>query len=372
MLTLAYIIGNFGIFYINATINTFFLVMFEEMGVYNPAVFMGVGWIVGAALEPFIGIISDRYIKIGRKLFILVGTILCLIALSLLYQEKGHIILNILMFYYGFHIYQIPLGALIPDQINKGRLQKISGLWNLSGALGSIAAPLFGVFLLRYGYNYIYIGLLIVIMFTTTIPLLLVKESKHIDYRYSIRKVITDYVSNKVIRDFYTAKFLWWMGLGCYLPFIVNNLIERGLTESVSGIVFTSFMIVNCVSLIFLSRFKIKDFNAVLSYAIISFGLCTMIMYLNISINIMILLVLITGMMYGIIMLCSYEIMVEMIPQGEGGMYLGIDNVFLNIPQALSAFLVSTTFDVNSKLFLAFTSFFMSLSYIYIMRGWNN
>ncbi len=371
MLNFAYVIGNFGIFYCNATINTFFLIIFKSAGFHNPAALLGIGWIIGAMLQPLTGILSDVYIKYGRKPFILAGVLACAFSLALLYQQKGYFIYNIILFYIGLHIYQIPLNALIPDQVGAERLQEISGLWNLSGALGSVTAPLLGVVLLKQGYIYIFLGLFIIITASAAVPLLFIRENRHIQIKHDLWRVLTDYMTSKYIEKFYAAKLLWWMGLGCYLPFIVYNLMNRGLSAGASGMIYTSFMAVNCIASIFLSKFKIKDCRYALSNAIIGVGLCTITMYINKNIDLTILFILMTGVMYGIIMICSYKIMIEMIPREEGGMYLGMDNVFLNIPQALSAFLVAAVSNINNNMHLVFSSLFMSISYIYILYAWN-
>ncbi|MDI6601825.1 MAG: MFS transporter [Thermoanaerobacteraceae bacterium] len=366
-----YVIGNFGIFYINATISTFFLFIFNYIGIHNPAMLLGMGWILGAVLQPLIGIFSDKYIKLGRKFFIWIGISICIISLLFLFKKRGNIIYDILLFYIGVHIYQIPLSAFIPDQIDKERLQTISGLWNFSGSLGSIIAPLLGVILLNQGYNYIFLGLLIIMIVSTAIPLVYIKEKQNKAYTRSIRQSVTSYLTNKSVRNFYIAKFLWWTGLGAFLPFIVNNLVEKGLSPGSAGIIYTSFMALNCISSIIFSRFKIGNIIFPLSIAIIGFSICALLMYMSKMINFIIFLILVMGMLYGILLVSSYSVMIGMIPKGEGGMYLGLDNIFINIPQALSALLVSTAINNNNEIFLLISSLFMSLSCIYILHNWN-
>lgn len=348
------------------------MIVFAKAGLHNPSLILGIGWVLGAFIQPLIGMLSDNYIGYGRKPFILAGVSMCIISLLLLFENKLYTIYNIMLFYTGLHIYQIPLSAFIPDQIDKKKLQTISGLWNLSGGLGTIAAPMLGVLLLGKGYNYIYLGLLIVLIISTAVPLLTIKEKQFNKFRHNdMKEKIIDYLANKSIKRFYTAKFFWWLGLGAYLPFIVNNLIEKGFSEVDAGLIYSLFMTINCLSSILLIRLKKIDTYSVLTNAVIGFGLFTLMIYLINDNAIIALLIMMSGMLYGFIIVCSYRIMIGMIPQGEGGMYLGMDNIFLNTPQAIAAFLVSATIDFDNELFLLISSFFMSASFIYILHKWN-
>jgi Major Facilitator Superfamily. len=102
---------------------------------------------------------------------------MCYINIAAVFK-KGNIVFNVILFYIGLHLYQIPLSAFIPDNIEEDKLNTVSGLWNATGSLGSIVAPILGTIMLQKGYNYLFLGMFIVIIISAGIPLVLVKEKK--------------------------------------------------------------------------------------------------------------------------------------------------------------------------------------------------
>ncbi|TZE81940.1 MFS transporter [Calorimonas adulescens] len=366
-----YAIGNFGIFYINTTISTFFVMVFRLNGIQNPAILFGTGLLMGAFIQPLIGIISDIYISKGRKIFIILGVLICVISTLLLFSKKGNIIFNVILFYIGFHLYQIPLSAFIPDNIEEDKLNTVSGLWNATGSLGSIVAPILGTIMLQKGYNYLFLGMFIVIIISAGIPLVLVKEKKGQFYNNNVINSLIIYLTDKNVRNFYISKCLWWGGLGAFLPFIMENLIFKGVSADEAGKICTVFMIFNCISSIFISRVKLGSVILPLAIALITFSGCNLLFYISSNIKWIFILIPIFGVSYGTIMVCSYNLMIRMIPKGEGGMYLGFDNIFVNIPQAISAFLVSSLAIYDKDIFLIISSSFMALACIYIYHSWD-
>lgn len=340
-------IGNLGISALNVFISTYiplFLLLKRGSNSTIPLM-VSAGFFTGIVVQPLSGMLSDYIRKLfgSRKVIILVfGTItgICIELIPRLYStEQVYIVVFIL--FIAFHAYQIPLAAMIPDNICIADRKKASAYWSLAGMTGYMVIPLMAILFWNKNIRAFFDVLSVIIIITLSIPLIYTRENRinTVKPNNMNKEDLFKSIRGKAIADFYILKSCWWMAAGFIIPFFPNFMNEVfGITVVSISITIELAILLGMGTLIFfILHPECMGNKRLLLYLSMLFILSYSAIYTYFSsLTVIIAAMFLYGIIFAILTSIPLSILYEIMPKGREGLFLGLDNIFLNMPQAVS------------------------------------
>lgn len=337
---------NFGISAINVFLSTYIPLYLTGIGA-KPMVISGIisaGFFMGIILQPISGIISDilkRTLHTRKIVFFIFGIIasICIEIIPRL-QNKGQVYYAIIVLFAAFHIYQVPLSAMVPDNTAMSEQGKSSAYWSIMGMAGSLTVPFLAAILWGTGKRFVFDILSLTIIISICIPLFYTRE-RSTAYQETGRSNLKEIILSergKEIVNFYKIKICWWIAAGFIIPFFPYYMSEM-FKASIVCISFTiqSTLIAGIIASLLLIRYK-KDIDkfAFLSASLIYIFIYCIICMVSSNICFAVLLMILYGGVLAILTAVPLSMLYQMMPRDRFGEFLGIDNIFLAFPQAMS------------------------------------
>jgi MFS family permease len=286
---------------------------------------------------PFIGAWSDRIrTRIGRrKPFIAVGAPLAFIGFIgipfMLNVSLIPFMIAIFVTLFAMDVFRTPVISLMPDLTPSPKRSQANGIINLMGGVGAVLAFLIGGILFKVSINAPFYFGGIVMLIGAAVVLYFIKEpdvpepaDEEPGVLDSLKTVVTDKDRSALLLLF--AIFFWFLGYGAlevfFTSFAVNRFgIDSG--EATKLLAFFSLPIVLFSPLSGYLGFKFGRRPIILG-GIAGFALLLFWAYSINSIEMIRIMLPLTGVTWSLILVNSLPMVLDMAPQDRLGAYTGL------------------------------------------------
>lgn len=322
------------------------------------------GPLAGIIGQPIIGLISDNVWFWGgrRRPFILIGGTLAALMLFALPN------IGVISDFFGFsniiivavfvaltldlaiNISFNPTRSIIADVTPDGipRTKGYTWMQTISGSFGVLAYALGAIF---GNYFLIYFGVLLVLLFSI-IPMFFIKESKELQKEQSQESnggsTSTDW--NQFLKLLFAHSFSW-IGVQTMFVYMIG-FVEQKLNpvsnDQTGQILSISFLILNAVGAL-LPAFVLEPITEKIgrvkthlsAVAIMGLGYFGIVLFGTTSINVWILMA-VCGIGWAAIVSLPFAIMSEKVNKSKMGLFMGIFNLSVVLPQLLVSLVLGT------------------------------
>ncbi|HCP94553.1 MAG TPA: MFS transporter [Bacteroidetes bacterium] len=354
-------------------------------------------WLVapltGMIVQPIIGYYSDRtWNRLGRrKPFFLVGTLLCCIALVLLpnsagfFQAKSALLIGagmLMMMDASINVAMEPFRALVADNLPDSQRTLGFSVQTFLIGVGAVAGSWLPYILDNYfqvsssapagevANNVIYsfyIGALIFII-TILITVIFAKEyppAEYVEYhgksndtKASLSQVLNDFRNMpSTMKQLGLVQFFSWFALFSMwvftTPAIAHHLFKLSIDDTSSdafrdaqswtGIIFGVYNGVSAIYALMLPAIARKiGRKKTHSFSLLAGGIGLMSMYFANDKGDLLFSMFGVGLAWASILSMPYAILAGSIPSGKMGVYMGIFNFFITIPQIVNGVIGGT------------------------------
>lgn len=340
---------------------------------FKLGIITAIGPIAGMVFPYLSGIISDRSnFKIGkRKPWVLLGGGLGAIFLLLIGFSPNYIILFILTFgiYATLNFLQGAYYSWMPEAVMPSQVGTVNGLGKLFYSLGGTILFLVGVYLFYINKELPFALVLICIMIPVVIVSIFIKEdNKNIKQK---AKINFDFLKNKLAMRVFMTAFFFYLAYGLITPFWIPYYEKaNNFTSGEISLALTSFTLIGLVLSLFIGIwcdkwkkqyiFLIACIVYIIAF-IIGWGVSNLLMLWVFAIMF--------GVGFVIMQVVFYALIPDVAPKEKIGEYMGINNVFLCIPQIIGSILGGYLLEVNYGELL-FPISIASLIIACIIIGW--
>lgn len=282
------------------------------------------------------GILSDRLGK--RKPFVLLGSLAGGIFLFLLGYSSSYLetFIFAFLFYLSMNFYQGSYYAWLPEAVEKKDIGLATGFRTAFYFIGGIIV--FGVGVILFDINpalpLIVSGIVVIV--TNVITVLTVKEDSSRLVK-STAKLSFDFIKNKSAMKLFMTAFFLYLSFGFIMPYwttyyekmdgFTSNQISTALIGmTLMGLIFSIFIGKLC------DKYN-KQLILFISCAIWLVGFIIGEFVMNISM--LWAFTLIFGLASAIFIVVFYALIPVVAPKDRLGEYMGINNVFLCVPQII-------------------------------------
>lgn len=302
-----------------------------------------VGPIAGIIFPYLAGVISDRTnMKIGkRKPWVLLGSILGSLFLIALGLSPNYIFMFICAFgvYSAFNFFQGAYYPWMPEAVEANEVGKVNGLGKLLYSIGGMIFFILAVKLFNINKELPFLLILVAVMIPIIITTILVKED---DKKFTQpSKISFDFIKNiPAMRVFMTA-FFFYIAYGLITPFWIPYYESADHFSGVQiSLALTGFTIVGMILSLVIGHLCDK-FNKqyILLISCITYAIAFFVGWHVKGLTSLWIFALISGGAFIILQISFYAIIPEVVPKEKIGEYMGINNVFLCLPQILSSVL---------------------------------
>ncbi|MGL4992358.1 MAG: MFS transporter [Sarcina sp.] len=302
-----------------------------------------VGPIAGIIFPYLAGVISDRTnMKIGkRKPWVLLGSIIGSLFLIALGLSPNYIFMFICAFgvYSAFNFFQGAYYPWMPEAVEPNEVGKVNGLGKLLYSIGGMIFFILAVKLFNVNKEFPFLLILVAVMIPVIITTILVKED---DKKFTQpSKISFDFIKNiPAMRVFMTA-FFFYIAYGLITPFWIPYYESVDHFSGVQiSLALTGFTIMGMVLSLVIGHLCDK-FNKqyILLTSCIIYAIAFFVGWHVKGLTSLWIFALISGAAFIILQISFYAIIPEVVPKEKIGEYMGINNVFLCLPQILSSLL---------------------------------
>ncbi|MGL4850617.1 MAG: MFS transporter [Clostridium sp.] len=295
---------------------------------------------VAGIIFPYIaGVISDRTnLKLGkRKPWVLIGGLIGTIALFLLGFSTSYIAMFILAFtiYASLNFYQGAYYSWMPEAVEDKQIGLVNGLGKLFYSLGGILVFLFGVRFFNISKPLPFVIVAIVVILPILLVTFFVKEDTSKFTKPS--KLSLDVFKNKSAMKLFMCGFFFYVGYGLIMPFWIPYYTQaNGFTDSQISLALCGFPIIGLILSIFVGMLCDK-FNKqiIILVSCIIFGASFFIGWSVGSLTGLWAFTIVYGIGFSIMNVVFYALIPVVAPKEKLGEYMGINNIFLCIPQII-------------------------------------
>ncbi|MGL4655201.1 MAG: MFS transporter [Sarcina sp.] len=295
--------------------------------------------ITGIFMPYIAGIISDRTnSKIGkRKPWVILGTILAAIFLIALGVSTKYMFMFLFatLLYGVVNFYQGPYFSLMPESVEKNQIGLVNGWGKLLMSLGGVIFFIFGVNLYNKNHVYPFILVLALLLIPTLIAMFMIKEDNSKFQKPS--KLSLDFLKNSAAMRVFMTAFFFYLGYGLVMPFMIpyfEKVSNFSSTDISAALAVFTFM--GLIFSYFVGRWCDKaNKQLILFIACAIYGLGFLVGIFAFSLPILWVFTLLSGIGFVILQVVFYALIPDVAPKEKLGEYMGINNVFLCIPQII-------------------------------------
>jgi len=330
-----------------------------------------VGLLVAMAVQPIVGVFSDRAkTKLGRRIpFIILGGVLISIGLFLLAAAPSLWFLFVVVIFSQFssNILQGPWQALIPDLVpeeQRGLASSFKAVVDIVAMIagGAVAGMLLGK-VDQWGQTAVYVAALspvIVYILIISITAIWAREAPGaVDETVAAQSVgaalkkafYINFKEHPVFGWWFANRILFWGGFIAVNTFLINYLIDViGMSQGEAQSFFGTLKVILGVALVFLALIagrladKFGRKPVMFAAGIIAF-IGTVLLLLVRSEPLLIVAGATVGMGVGTFMSASWALATDIVPKGEAARYLGVANIATCIGSGMARLLGGVLID---------------------------
>ncbi|MGL4739767.1 MAG: MFS transporter [Sarcina sp.] len=295
--------------------------------------------ITGIFMPYIAGIISDRTTsKMGkRKPWVILGTILASISLLALGLSTEYVYMFIFatLLYGLVNFYVGPYFSLMPESVEKNQIGLVNGWGKLLMSLGGVIFFLFGVNLYNSNHLYPFILVLILLLVPTLIAMALIKEDNSKFQKPS--KLSLDFLKNSAAMRVFMTAFFFYLGYGLIMPYMIPYFTKVvGFTSQEVSIALTVFTFMGLILSFFIGLWCDRSNKQIILFiACAIYGIGFLVGIFAFSLSMLWVFTLLSGVGFVILQVVFYALIPDVAPKEKLGEYMGINNVFLCIPQII-------------------------------------
>ncbi|MGL5634718.1 MAG: MFS transporter [Sarcina sp.] len=302
-----------------------------------------VGPIAGIIFPYLAGVISDRTnLKIGkRKPWVLVGGFLSAIFLVALGYSPNYILMFIFAFgsYAALNFFQGAYNPWMPEAVEENEIGRVNGLSKLVYSLGGMLFFFTAVKLFNINKSFPFLLILVCVLVPLLITTILVKED---DSKFKEpSKISLDFLKNLPVMRVFMTVFFFYAAYGLITPFWIPYF---SATDHFSGVQISyaliGFTIVGLVLSVFIGNLCDKlNKQYILLTSCILYAIAFILGWFVKDLANLWVFAIISGAAFIILQISFYAIIPEIVPKEKIGEYMGINNVFICVPQIVTSLL---------------------------------
>jgi len=312
-----------------------------------------VGLLVAMAVQPIVGVFSDRAkTKLGRRLpFIIGGAVLISASLFLLVSAPTLwvLLLGVILIQFSSNILQGPWQALIPDLVpesQRGMASSLKGVMDIVALVvgGLVAGKILSAGIARWGENGVYFAAAVpsVVFFVFVIfTAIWARETQDAAAVVETRSVgqalkgafYVNFRENRIFGWWFANRILFWGSFIAINTFLINYMVDViGMNQSEAQSFYGNLKMILGGALIVLAllsgwlsdRFGRKPI--MLASGFVSFAGALFLLFVREQ-SLITIAGAIIGMGIGAFITVSWALATDIVPAGEAARYLGIANI---------------------------------------------
>lgn len=295
--------------------------------------------LTGIVMPYIAGIISDRTnTKMGkRKPWVILGTILAAIFLMLLGMSTKYIYMFIFatLLYGVVNFYQGPYFSLMPESVEPNQVGLVNGWGKSLLSLGGVIFFFFGVNLYNANHIYPFILVTALLLIPTLIAMFMIKEDTTRFQKPT--KLSLDFLKNSAAMRVFMTAFFFYLGYGLIMPFLIPYFEKVvHFTSTQISLSLTGFTFIGLILSIFIGMLCDRmSKQIVLFIACAIYGISFVVGIFALNLPLLWVFTILSGIGFVILQVVFYSLIPDVAPEGKLGEYMGINNVFLCIPQII-------------------------------------
>lgn len=295
--------------------------------------------ITGIFMPYIAGIISDRTnTKIGkRKPWVILGTILAAIFLFMIGVSNTYIEMFIYatLLYAVVNFYQGPYFSLMPESVEPEQVGLVNGWGKFLLSLGGVIFFFCGVYLYNKNHMYPFILVLTLLLVPTLIAMFVIKEDPNKFQKPA--KLSLDFLKNSAAMRVFMTAFFFYLGYGLIMPYMVTYFHKvNGFSSSDVSLALTGFTFVGLILSVFVGMWCDRGNKQVILFiACLIYGISFVVGGFVFNIPMLWVFTILSGIGFIILQVVFYALIPEVAPKEKLGEYMGINNVFLCVPQII-------------------------------------
>ena len=308
---------------------------------------------------PYIsGILSDRVGK--RKPFVLIGSLAGAIFLFLLGYSSFYFEMFIFafLFYLSMNFYQGVYYAWVPEAVEKNAIGLATGFRTTFYFIGGIIVFGSGVILFNINPALPLVVSGIVVIVTNLITIAFVKEDSNRLVK-STTKISLDFLKNKSAMKVFMTAFFLYLSYGFIMPYWIKYYEKmNGFTSNEISTALIGMTLMGLICSIFIGKLcdkYNKQLILFLSCTIWLIGFIVGAFVMNLSM--LWAFTLIFGLACAMFSVVFYVLIPAVAPKDRLGEYMGINNVFLSVPQIIGNLIAGEL--ITNNAFLIFPCCFI-------------
>lgn len=303
---------------------------------------------------PYIsGILSDRVGK--RKPFVLVGSLAGGICLFLLGYSSFYFEMFIFafMFYLSMNFYQGVYYAWVPEAVEKNAIGLATGFRTSFYFIGGIIVFASGVILFNINPALPLVVSGIVVIITNLITIASVKEDSN-RLMKSTPKLSLDFLKNKSAMKIFMTAFFLYLSYGFIMPYWIKYYEKmNGFTSNQISTALIGMTLMGLIFSIFIGKLCDKHNKQLILFIACTIWLIGFIVgAFVINLSMLWAFTLIFGLACAMFSIVFYVLIPVVAPKDRLGEYMGINNIFLSIPQIIGNLIAGEL--VTNNAFLIF------------------
>jgi MFS family permease len=312
-----------------------------------------VGLLVAMAVQPIVGVFSDRArTKLGRRLpFIIGGAVLISASLFLLVSAPTLwvLLLGVILIQFSSNILQGPWQALIPDLVpesQRGMASSLKGVMDIVALVvgGLVAGKILSAGIAQWGDNGVYFAAAVpsVVFFIFVIfTAIWAREKQDAAAPVETRSVgealkgafYVNFRENRIFGWWFANRILFWGSFIAINTFLINYMVDViGMTQSDAQAFYGNLKMILGGALIVLAllsgwlsdRFGRKPI--MLASGFVAFAGSLFLLFVQEQ-SLITIAGAIIGMGIGAFITVSWALATDIVPAGEAARYLGIANI---------------------------------------------
>ncbi|MGL5646245.1 MAG: MFS transporter [Clostridium sp.] len=294
---------------------------------------------VTGIIFPYIaGVVSDRTnMKLGkRKPWVLIGGLIGAISLVLLGYSASYIAMFILAFivYASLNFYQGAYYSWMPEAVDDNQIGLVNGLGKLFYSLGGVIVFFTGVLLFNISKPLPFIIVAIIVIAPIILVNFFVKEDTSKFTKPA--KLSLDVLKNKSAMKLFMCAFFFYIGYGLIMPFWIPYYSQKGFSSAEISFALCGFTVLGLILSIFVGMWCDK-FNKqkITLISCIIFGASFILGWIVHSLTGLWAFTIVYGIGYAVMNVVFYTLIPVVAPKEKLGEYMGINNIFLCIPQII-------------------------------------
>lgn len=298
------------------------------------------------------GVLSEnKYFKMGkRKPWSLIGGILGSIFILLLGFSDSYftIILCVFIAWSSFNFFQGAYYAWMPESVESGQVGTVNGLGKLFYSFGGLLFYFFAVYLFNVEKHLPFILIAILAIIPILITCYKVKETDtpttNDKFKFNL-----DFLKNKPAMKVFLTGSCFYLAYGIITPFWipyyekVDHFTGTEISLALTSLTLVG-MILSVVIGVCCDKWR-KD--RIFLICCIIYGIAFLIGWNVKSLGMLWIFAIVSGIAFIMFQVAYYSLMPEIAPKGHVGEYMGLNNVFICIPQIISSIIGGILLDYN-------------------------